>query len=74
MNSVTVDLMIDKTTAVRLATAARQITDWTGKRDALIIEASQAGASLRDIAAHAGITHVGVKKIIDRAGQERKAQ
>lgn len=67
MNSVTFPEMIDKTTAAKLATAARQITDWTTKRDDLIREAHANGASLRDIAEHAGITHVGVMKIVKRA-------
>lgn len=34
------------------------------ERDRLIIEAHQAGATLREIAAAAGITHVAVHKII----------
>jgi len=38
----------------------------TSKRDAAIREAHRAGASLRDIAAESGISHMSVKRIIDR--------
>jgi DNA-binding NarL/FixJ family response regulator len=39
----------------------------TSKRDAAIREAHRAGASLRDIAAESGISHMSVKRIIDRS-------
>lgn len=38
----------------------------TSKRDAAIREAHRAGASLRDIAAQSRISHMSVKRIIDR--------
>ncbi|HEX9684179.1 MAG TPA: hypothetical protein VGA13_13945 [Acidimicrobiales bacterium] len=38
----------------------------TSKRDAAVREARRAGASLRDIAAESGISHMSVKRIIDR--------
>lgn len=37
------------------------------KRDAAIREAHRAGASLRDIAAQSGISHMSVKRIIERS-------
>jgi len=38
----------------------------TSKRDAAIREAHRAGASLRDIAAQSGISHMSVKRIVER--------
>ena len=37
------------------------------KRDAAIREAHRAGASLREIATESGISHMSVKRIIERA-------
>jgi hypothetical protein len=39
----------------------------TSKRDAAIREAHRAGASLRDIAAQSGISHMSVKRIVERS-------
>lgn len=39
----------------------------TSKRDAAIREAHRAGASLREIAAESGISHMSVKRIIERS-------
>lgn len=47
-------------TVAKYAEAARQ-------RDAAIVAAHQAGHSLRAIAKAAGLTHPGVKKIVERA-------
>lgn len=41
----------------------------TSKRDAAIREAHRAGSSLREIADACGISHMSVKRIIDRAPQ-----
>ena len=38
----------------------------TNKRDAAIREAHRAGASLRDIAAESGISHMSVKRVVER--------
>jgi DNA-binding NarL/FixJ family response regulator len=38
----------------------------TSKRDAAIREAHRAGASLREIARESGISHMSVKRIIER--------
>ncbi len=47
--------------------AARHADVATSKRDAAIREAHRAGASLRDIAAESGVSHMSVKRIIDRS-------
>lgn len=46
--------------------AARNADVATSKRDAAIREAHRAGASLRDIAVESGISHMTVKRIIER--------
>jgi hypothetical protein len=48
--------------------AARHAGTAETKRDAAIREAHRAGASLRDIAAESGMSHMTVKRIVDRAG------
>ncbi len=62
----------DDTTHIRMLKlaryAARNADVATTKRDAAIREAHRAGASLRDIAAETGISHMSVKRIIDRDG------
>ena len=40
----------------------------TSKRDAAIREAYRAGASLRDIAAESEMSHMTVKRILERTG------
>ena len=46
--------------------AARTADVATTKRDAAIREAHRAGLSLRDIAEESGISHMSVKRIIER--------
>ena len=46
--------------------AARSADVATTKRDAAIREAHRAGVSLREIAAESGISHMSVKRIIER--------
>ena len=46
--------------------AARSADVASTKRDAAIREAHRAGASLRDIAAESGLSHMTVKRIIER--------
>jgi hypothetical protein len=48
--------------------AARNAGVAANKRDAAIREAHRAGASLRDIAAESGMSHMTVKRIVERAG------
>lgn len=57
---------MDADLAKRLDRAAAKIRSGTDERDHLILEAHAQGASLREIASHAGMTHVGVKKVIGR--------
>ena len=47
--------------------ASRNADVATSKRDAAIREAHRAGVSLRDIAAESGISHMSVKRVIERA-------
>ena len=47
--------------------AARSADVATSKRDAAIREAHRAGASLRDIAAEGEMSHMTVKRIVERA-------
>ena len=47
--------------------ASRNADVATSKRDAAIREAHRAGASLREIATESGISHMSVKRIIERA-------
>jgi DNA-binding NarL/FixJ family response regulator len=47
--------------------AARHADVATTKRDAAIREAHRAGASLREIAAQSGISHMSVKRIVERS-------
>ena len=56
--------MLDKAVARQLRRAAAKIEQGTSERDRLIVEAHQAGASLREIAEHARVSHVTVLKII----------
>jgi lambda repressor-like predicted transcriptional regulator len=46
--------------------AARNAHVATTKRDAAIREAHRAGASLRQLAAESGISHMSVKRILER--------
>ena len=39
----------------------------TSKRDAAIREAHRAGASLRDIATESGMSHMTIKRIVERS-------
>ena len=48
--------------------AARSAGVANSKRDAAVREAHRAGASLRDIAAESGMSHMTVKRIVERAG------
>lgn len=47
--------------------AAKNADVATTKRDAAIREAHRAGASLRDIAAESGVSHMSVKRIVERS-------
>jgi hypothetical protein len=79
VNYATVDgvtvrsVTLDKHTATQLRKAAKDLSEATERRNHWIHEAHSFGASLREIAEHAGITHVAVMKII-RRGTPRKDQ
>ena len=50
----------------KLRKAAQLQSKWREERDNLIRDASQAGATLRDIAAVVGLSHVSVMKIVNK--------
>lgn len=50
--------------------AARSADVATTKRDAAIREAHRAGASLREIAAESGVSHMSVKRIVERSSDQ----
>jgi DNA-binding NarL/FixJ family response regulator len=71
MNEVAMPSTHDTTSAALLKLvryASRNADVATSKRDAAIREAHRAGVSLRDIAAESGISHMTVKRIIERTG------
>jgi DNA-binding NarL/FixJ family response regulator len=47
--------------------AAKNADVATTKRDAAIREAHRAGASLREIAGESGVSHMSVKRIVERS-------
>lgn len=57
---------LDMDLAKRLERATSKVGRDIEERDRLILLAFARGASLRDIADVTGLTHVGVKKLIDR--------
>ena len=61
---------VDDTTSTKLLKlvryASRNADVATSKRDAAIREAHRAGASLREIAAEGGLSHMSVKRIVER--------
>ena len=62
--------------ALRIAsTTARQAeqkkAEWTERRDKAISIARTEGASLREIAQATGLSHVGVKKILDARNRQQ---
>ena len=60
----------EQTNMLRLVRyAARNADVATSKRDAAIREANRAGASLREISAESGISHMSVKRIIERSAE-----
>lgn len=65
-NLTTVPQVLDPELAKRLERVVLRLQQLEGERDQLILEARDAGASLREIAAHAGMSHVGIKKLIGR--------
>ena len=67
MGDVSVPMVsLDPVLAKRLETIVRRLHQLEGERDQLILQAREAGASLREIADKAGMSHVGIKKLIGR--------
>lgn len=67
MTTISLDRMpLEPDLAKQLARTVGNIDKNNLERERLIIVAYVGGASLRDIANHAGMTHVGVKKLIER--------
>jgi transposase-like protein len=66
VNSVTVPGVIDQAKVRSLQRAGQRVTDAVEARNAAIVEAHQAGATLRDIGEAVGLSHVAVMKIIKR--------
>jgi len=58
---------LDEDLAKRLARTSAKAERLLSERDMLILEAFARGASLRAIGEAAGMTHVGVKKLVDRS-------
>lgn len=57
-------LRIAKTTTRQ---AEKKQAEWTARRDKAIRIARSEGASLREIAEATGMSHVGIKKLLDRS-------
>ena len=56
-------MTIDTATLRRVGAKQRE---WTEKRDAAIVEAHQKGMSLRAIGDAVGMSHMGVRRIVER--------
>lgn len=50
----------------QIASANRKVDGWVATRNRLIIEAHRSGAGLREIAAAGGLSHMTVKRIINK--------
>lgn len=53
--------------AAKLTEAANLARKWTATRDRLVRVAIEQGGSLREVAALVGLSHAGVKRIVERA-------
>ena len=49
-----------------LRVAAVKAREWTARRDVLVCELHAAGLSLRSVAILAGLSHAGVRRIVQR--------
>lgn len=66
MSVLTTLPLVEAERRARLEKIARRTADITKQRDLEIARAYLAGASFREIAEAVGLSHTGVKKIIDR--------
>ena len=62
----TTETTVEDEVLTQLAKTSAKAERMLSERDMLIIKAFALGSSLRRIAEHAGMTHVGVKKLVDR--------
>ena len=62
---------LDSELAKKVKNAAMRHELWRVERDRLIVAASIAGASTREIAQLVGLSHVGVSKIVNKAYRNR---
>ncbi len=58
--------MIDPDLARRIMTAARKGREWTTRRDTLIREAIESGATQREVAKLAGLTQPAISGIVNK--------
>lgn len=58
---------VEKQLAYDLAAVAKEHRAWAAKRDRLIVIAVARGGSLREVGALVGLSHAGVKRIVERA-------
>ncbi len=65
--------MIDPELARRLSIAARKGAEWYVRRDQLIVEALEAGASQREVAKLAGLTQPAISGIHQRWREQQHA-
>lgn len=57
---------VDPAKQRRLMVIVKRMDDLTEERDKLIREMRDEGGSLREIALYAGMTHMGIKKLLER--------
>lgn len=57
---------VDPAIARRLRAIATKLNELDEERARLVIQAREEGATLREIAEHAGMTHVGISKLLGR--------
>lgn len=63
-------VVLDGDMARRLTTAGRKAEEWRDRRDDLIREAAEQGATLREIAAAVGMSNPGVLRVVRRGPLE----
>jgi len=65
---------LDPQLARDLAAAAKRLDEWRTKRDDLIWDAHEKGASLREIAARVGMSNPGVLSVLRREAARRHVE
>lgn len=59
---------LDPAAARRLAALGKKAKDATAERDAYVVEQYKAGGGMREIARAVGLSHPGVRRILERNG------